>query len=65
MQASQLPEHLTVNETGELLRREISTLRRWRRLGIGPRYVRLEGGSILYPRAEVERYLAEHMRGTA
>jgi predicted site-specific integrase-resolvase len=69
MQAPQAPsqsaEYLTPAELAELLRLREWTVRRWRKLGIGPCYVRLDSGTILYPRDEVERYLAEHLRGTA
>ena len=36
-----------------------STLARWRRVGIGPPWVRLGGparGRVLYPRAQLERW---------
>jgi hypothetical protein len=66
MQApSPSPEYLTAVEVAELLRLREWTVRRWRKLGIGPPYIRLESGTILYPRQAVTQYLASHMRGTA
>lgn len=63
MQAPSQSEYLTPVELAELYRLREWTIRRWRKLGIGPPYVQLESGHIIYPRVEVERHLAEHTRG--
>jgi predicted site-specific integrase-resolvase len=57
-------EHLIVSEVCTIFRINETSLRRWRRLGIGPKYIKTEGGKILYPRADVERYLTEHTHTT-
>jgi hypothetical protein len=55
----------------ELLGRTTATLRRWRRLNIGPAYIRF-GGTILYDLADIESWLlslrhdpSEHDRSEA
>jgi len=63
-------ENLTTAEVGKVLRRNEATLRRWRRQGRGPRFIKPPPGSgpgskILYPRAEFEAWLAEQTRPTA
>jgi predicted DNA-binding transcriptional regulator AlpA len=57
-------EHFVVSEVCSLFRCDEATLRRWRRRGIGPKPIKLESGTVLYPRSEVERYLAELDRAT-
>ena len=39
------------------------TLGRWRQLGKGPRYLRL-GGKVLYPKGELDRWLAGCLQST-
>jgi predicted DNA-binding transcriptional regulator AlpA len=51
---------LTEAATAPLLRRKIKTLQQWRQLRRGPRYVKL-GRSVLYPRAEIEAYIARNL----
>jgi DNA-binding transcriptional MerR regulator len=55
-------EHLTVSEVSRLFRCHESTLRRWRLLGIGPTYVETAAGRVLYPRRDLEQYVAERTR---
>lgn len=35
-------------------------LRKWRREGIGPNFIKLEGRMIVYERRAIEEYLASH-----
>lgn len=49
----------TEQEVAEYLRKSPKTLRNWRCTGIGPPYLRPEGGGILYRWPEVERWLAD------
>jgi excisionase family DNA binding protein len=55
---------LTDEETAELLRNTTSTLRRWRRKGLGPRWHRV-GRKVLYRPSDVERWLRKQARGAA
>ena len=48
---------LTDVQVAEFLNVSISTVRRWRLLGGGPRWVRI-GGSVRYPEADLGAYLA-------
>jgi hypothetical protein len=57
-------QHLLVSEVCTLFRCNESTLRRWRRLGRGPKYFKTPTGTVLYPRSEIERYMAELPRET-
>jgi hypothetical protein len=51
-------ELLTEEATAELLHNSVSTLRRWRRLGIGPAFIK-SGRKVLYRRVTLDRWLAE------
>ncbi len=53
---------MTEAEVAKRLRRSVATLRRWRRLGRGPKSVRLEGRGALYRPETVEQYLEEQER---
>jgi predicted DNA-binding transcriptional regulator AlpA len=48
-------------EAAELLRRGPRTLARWRAEGVGPRYSKV-GSRILYPRGEIEEWLARTIK---
>jgi predicted DNA-binding transcriptional regulator AlpA len=50
--------NLTDIEVSQYLHVSISTVRRWRLTGGGPRWVRIGGGSIRYPLADLEAYVA-------
>jgi predicted DNA-binding transcriptional regulator AlpA len=50
---------LTEDQAAAFLCVSLSTLRRWRRNGTGPKYFRL-GNIIRYGKAEVLRFIAEH-----
>jgi len=50
-------ELLLPAEAAELLRRGSRTLARWRAEGVGPRYSKV-GSRILYPRRELEEWVA-------
>jgi excisionase family DNA binding protein len=41
----------------------VSTVRRWRLTGGGPRWVRIGGSSIRYPIADLEAYVANSPSG--
>jgi hypothetical protein len=56
------PEFLTPFEFARLRRCSLRTLDRERATGRGCRYVRL-GARVLYRRADIERYVAENVRG--
>lgn len=49
-------------EAAEFLRVKPETLANWRSLGRGPRHARL-GGRVVYPLAELRRFVAENLRG--
>lgn len=49
-------EKLTTSELAIELKRAPETLTRWRRLRIGPPYIRLQG-RVLYDRQAVEKWL--------
>lgn len=51
-------EKLTTSELAIELKRAPETLTRWRRLRIGPPYIRLQG-RVLYDRQAVEKWLQE------
>lgn len=57
-------EIMTTAEVAALLRRPVGTLRYWRHRGEGPASFRV-GGSIVYDRAEVRRWLDEQRRATS
>jgi len=45
-------------EVAQFLGVSVSTVRRWRLTGAGPRWIRIGGSSIRYPIADLEAYLA-------
>jgi excisionase family DNA binding protein len=45
-------------EVAQYLGVSVSTVRRWRLTGGGPRWVRIGGSSIRYPIADLEAYIA-------
>jgi hypothetical protein len=47
----------TPSEVAEYLQKTEKTLRNWRNLGIGPPYIKVEGGAIRYRWNEVEKWL--------
>jgi hypothetical protein len=51
---------LTEKDAGRYLIRSVSSLRRDRRKGIGPRFVRI-GRSVRYPKVELDAYLSSLM----
>lgn len=50
---------LTESEISERLRVTVSTVRRWRRLGCGPHFVRL-GRCVRYALDDLTRYIEQH-----
>jgi excisionase family DNA binding protein len=51
---------LTQTETAELLRLSERTLERWRVIGGGPAFCKF-GKRVLYPRADLEKWIASHL----
>lgn len=47
---------MTIDETAEMLRTPVSTLRYWRHMGRGPRAGRI-GGRLMYRKNDVEEWL--------
>jgi len=54
---------LTDVEVAEYLNVSVSTVRRWRLTGGGPRWVRIGGSSIRYPIDSLEAYVANAPSG--
>lgn len=54
---------LTEKQAAAFLTRSVSSLRRGRKDGTGPDFLRI-GRSIRYPKAQLEAYIAAHLRGT-
>lgn len=59
MDTKEAPARLTTEEAAAELRRSPATLRRYRRLRIGPPYIRLQGGRVLYDRNKIETWLQD------
>lgn len=55
--------NLTDVEVAEYLSVSVSTVRRWRLTGGGPRWVRIGGSSIRYPITDLEAYVASSPSG--
>jgi hypothetical protein len=51
---------LTEHQAATLLRHSVSTLRRWRRAGTGPQFVRF-GRVILYRSADLDNFITTHL----
>lgn len=50
----------TTEQVAELLQVSVSTLKRWRREGIGPAYVKPGGGAVvLYTKEGIDRWIAQ------
>ena len=58
---SKSDELLTCKELAELLKVPVSTVYRWRYLGVGPRGIRVSGKHVRYRRSDVEAFLEERM----
>jgi hypothetical protein len=54
-----LNEKLTTAEMAGELKRSPETLIRWRRLRVGPPFIRMQG-RVLYDRAAVQKWLQDH-----
>ncbi|MGH8887929.1 MAG: helix-turn-helix transcriptional regulator [Egibacteraceae bacterium] len=50
-------QYLTVKQLAELLQVPVSTIYRWRYLGVGPRGIRVSGRHVRYRRSDVEVFL--------
>jgi excisionase family DNA binding protein len=53
--------YLTEKQTGKRIAVSRSALRKWRREGVGPPYVKL-GRMVRYPRAELDKWLKSRLR---
>jgi predicted DNA-binding transcriptional regulator AlpA len=53
-------EILTIDETAEIVRAPVATLRYWRYLGVGPRSFRI-GRRVVYRRADVDGWIDEQL----
>ncbi len=58
---AKIPKLLTSQATSEILAIPEGTLRYWRKIGVGPRWVKLEG-SIRYDLADVLEYIERARR---
>ena len=47
---------LNTRETADYLRVSVSTIKRWRREGVGPEYLRIEG-RISYEQTAIDKYI--------
>ena len=61
-QTSRWPQFLTASELACLLRVTRWVLWDWRRHRIGPPFVKLARGTLRYPRAAFENYIARHIK---
>jgi DNA-binding transcriptional MerR regulator len=57
-------EFLLTSEVAELLRADVRTLKRWRAAGVGPAFITISAGRILYSRAAVYQWLEERTTQT-
>ncbi|WP_425954510.1 helix-turn-helix transcriptional regulator [Xylanimonas sp. McL0601] len=55
--AGELPALLKPSDLASVTGHAVATLRNWRSLGTGPSFIKA-GGKVLYPRADVLRWLA-------
>lgn len=53
------PDLMTTAEASEYLRTPEGTLKFWRHAGTGPRFVRIGGRRVLYPRADLMQWVSE------
>lgn len=59
--ANLLSQKLTTRELATELKRAPETIIRWRRLRVGPPFVRIQG-RVLYDRAAVEKWLDQSVQ---
>jgi excisionase family DNA binding protein len=62
-QTTRSNQQLTDVQVADYLNVSVSTVRRWRLTGGGPRWVRIGGSSIRYPIADLEAYVANSPSG--
>ena len=62
-QTLSLSHLLKEQEVAEILNMEVSTLRRWRWAGDGPRFIKI-GASVRYDPQTLKDYLAERVRAS-
>ena len=58
MDTKEAPSKLTTEEMATELKRSPATLRRWRRLRIGPPYIRIMG-RVIYSRESIDKWLQD------
>jgi predicted DNA-binding transcriptional regulator AlpA len=56
---------MTGAEVGRMLRLAPGTLNNWRSAGRGPKYVKLAGGVVRYPEADVKAWMDAQRLGRA
>lgn len=54
---------ITSREAARILRVSMTTIKRWRREGIGPRHTKI-AGAIRYRREDIDSYVAENLRSS-
>ena len=55
-------EFLTLRQVAGILQVHPRTLLRWRKAGVGPFCIRLEGGQLRFPADELDLYLTDRYR---
>ncbi|MCZ6770495.1 MAG: helix-turn-helix domain-containing protein [Proteobacteria bacterium] len=60
-QTSSLPRLLKEQEAAEILNMEVSTLRKWRWAGDGPKFIKI-GAAVRYDPQALKDYIAERVR---
>jgi hypothetical protein len=50
---------LTTRQVAAILNVSIETVRKWRRRGIGPMFLKLDSGAVRYRLEEVQKYLSD------
>ena len=54
---------LTESQVAEFLNLRVATLRRWRWVGIGPKFIKI-GAAVRYDPQQLKDYLAEQVRSS-
>ncbi|MDX2177112.1 MAG: helix-turn-helix domain-containing protein [Candidatus Sumerlaeia bacterium] len=62
MNQPEAPELLTINQAAALLQVPEKTLATWRSRGLGPRFSKLGGKHVRYPRTEIQRFIEAGLR---
>ena len=62
--ASSLKRNLTETEASNEYGYSVHWYRRSRWTGTGPRYIKVDGGGVLYPRSELDRFFDSRLVGS-